>query len=86
MAHVRSHRILETLVMSRLNQQNHWGMYEFLRPVLDWLKKNFTTVAICLCLGFAFGHGTAESRIELDCKYAKSVRLNSGAFKCERII
>ena len=63
-----------------------WGMYEVLRPAYNWLKQHFTTVAICLCLGYVTGYASSESRIELDCKYAKSVRLNSNAFKCERII
>lgn len=65
---------------------NDLGIYEYLKPAWDWLKKNATTVAICFGLGFLAGHSSSENRIELDCKYAKSVRLNSAAFKCERII
>jgi hypothetical protein len=54
--------------------------------VYEWLKKHLTTVSICLGLGFAFGYNTSEIRVELDCKYAKSVRVGSAAFRCERII
>ena len=66
--------------------QTDWGIYEPLRPALVWLKIHATTVAICLSLGFAFGYMSSENRMELDCKYAKAVRLNSTAFKCERLI
>lgn len=69
-----------------MNKRPDWGLYEPLKPIYEWLKKHFTTVVICLCLGFAFGYGASEARVELDCKYAKSVRLNATAFKCERII
>lgn len=68
------------------HEHNDWGMYEHFKPVLSWLIKNITTIAICCSLGFAFGYNRAETTIELDCKYAKSVRLNSTAFKCERVI
>jgi hypothetical protein len=68
------------------NDENHWGMYEHLKPAYAWLKKNLTTVAICCSIGYALGYHRAESTIELDCKYAKSIRLSSTAFKCERII
>lgn len=82
---MRNHKALEILIMNKRGQ-NDWGLYEPIRPAYLWLKQNFTPVAICLVIGFAFGYSSSESRIEMDCKYAKSVRLNSTAFKCERII
>ena len=73
--------------MNKRNQpQMDLGIYEYFRPAWEWIKKNATTIAICFGLGFACGYNSSEMRVELDCKYAKSVRLNSNAFRCERII
>jgi hypothetical protein len=81
---VRNLKALEILIMNR--KQFDWGMYEPFKPVYEWLKKHITTVSICLCLGFAFGYNASEARVELDCKYAKSIRVGAAAFRCERII
>lgn len=73
--------------MNKTNQQyNDWGGYGFLKPVYAWLKKNITTIAACIGLGFICGYNSSQVQIELDCKYAKAVRLNDTAFKCERIL
>lgn len=71
-----------------MNKRNEfdWGMYEPFKPMLIWLKKHATIIASFSVIGFAFGYAASENRMELDCKYAKAVRLNSTAFKCERVI
>jgi hypothetical protein len=56
------------------------------KKVKEWLKKNGMLIFIVFIPAFALGYTRAQSEIELDCKYAKAVRVGSSAFKCERIL
>lgn len=52
----------------------------------EWIKRNGVIVLVCFGLGFAIGWVKTEASIEMDCKYAKAVRIGTSAFECKRIL
>lgn len=56
------------------------------KKVGDWIKRNGMLILIVSFAAFAFGYNRAQAEVEMDCKYAKAVRLGNGAFRCERIL
>jgi predicted negative regulator of RcsB-dependent stress response len=56
------------------------------KKVKEWLKKNGLLIIIVSVAAFAFGYTHAQADMEMDCKYAKAVRINTAAFRCERIL
>ena len=52
----------------------------------EWLKANVVLLIVCLVIGFSAGWFRAEQNLEMDCKYAKAVRIGTSAFRCERIL
>jgi capsular polysaccharide biosynthesis protein len=56
------------------------------KKVKEWLKKNGLLIIIVSVAAFAFGYTRAQADMEMDCKYAKAVRINTAAFRCERIL
>lgn len=56
------------------------------KKLIDWFKKHIAIIAVTFLVAFAFGYTRAEASFEMDCKYAKAVRLGTSAFRCERIL
>ncbi len=56
------------------------------KKVKEWLKRNGLIVLFVGICCFSLGYYKAEASIELDCKYAKAVRLGTSAFECKRIL
>jgi predicted negative regulator of RcsB-dependent stress response len=56
------------------------------KKVKEWIKKNVITVVIALVVGLTIGYTKAQADIEMDCKYAKAVRIGTSAFECRRIL
>jgi len=56
------------------------------KKLFEWIKKHAVVIVITFAIAFAFGYTRAEASIEMDCKYAKAVRLGTSAFKCDRIL
>lgn len=56
------------------------------KKVGEWIKKNGMLILIVSIIAFTFGYTRAQAEVEMDCKYAKAVRLGSAAFRCERIL
>ena len=56
------------------------------KKVKEWLKKNGLLIITVFVVAFAFGYTRAQAEIEMDCKYAKAVRLGTAAFECKRIL
>ena len=56
------------------------------KKVKEWLKKNGILILVVFIIAFAFGYTRAQAEMEMDCKYAKSVRVGTSAFRCERIL
>jgi hypothetical protein len=65
---------------------NDQTLKEMYSPIYLWIKKHWSAILIFGAIGFSLGYYASEAKIEMDCKYAKSVRINTVAFKCERII
>lgn len=56
------------------------------KKVKEWIKRNGMLILLVFIIAYAIGYNNAQAKIELDCKYAKAVRLDHSAFKCERIL
>ena len=57
-----------------------------IKKLKEWIKKNGVTIVVMFVLGFALGWIKTEASIEMDCKYAKAVRIGTSAFECRRIL
>lgn len=52
----------------------------------EWIKKNGMLILLVSILAFSLGYHKGQSNVSLDCKYAKSVRIDNEAYRCERIL
>ena len=52
----------------------------------EWFKRNGLTLLLIALPTFWLGYYKGQSNIALDCKYAKALRVDSEAYKCERIL
>lgn len=59
---------------------------EQMKSIFLWTKKHAWIIVISFLFGWFGSQAKTEIDLELDCKYAKAVRIGSTAFKCERII
>ena len=76
-------QILEDLIM--MNELgNVYGIDT--KKVKEWLKRNGMLILIVSILAFWLGYYKGQANIALDCKYAKSVRVEAEAYRCERIL
>ena len=76
-------QILEDLIMmSELG--NIYGIDT--KKVKEWLKRNGMPILVISILAFWLGYYKGQSNVALDCKYAKAVRIESEAYRCDRIL
>lgn len=54
--------------------------------IIAWIKEHGLLIMIVGLIGFAFGYQKGQGAIMLDCKYAKAIRIDTEAFKCEKSI
>ena len=52
--------------------------------IAAWFKRNGLTVLMIAFPSFWLGYYKGQSNIALDCKYAKAVRIETEAFRCDR--
>lgn len=57
-----------------------------IKKAKEWIKKNGVIIVVTFVVGFSLGWVKTEASIELDCKYAKAVRIGTSAFECKRIL
>lgn len=57
-----------------------------LKKFKEWLKKHAVVIVVSFVVGFSLGWVKTEAAIEMDCKYAKAVRIGTNAFECRRIM
>ncbi len=72
-------QVLEILIMNDI-----YGIDT--KKLKEWFKRNGILVLVVFILSFSLGYYKAQMNIELDCKYAKAVRLGATAFECKRIL
>lgn len=53
---------------------------------VEWIKRNGLTILLISIPSFWLGYYKGQTNIALDCKYAKSLRVDSDAFRCEKIL
>jgi predicted negative regulator of RcsB-dependent stress response len=56
------------------------------KKVKEWFKRHGITIVVSFIIGFSLGWIKTEGSIEMDCKYAKAVRIGTSAFECKRIL
>lgn len=54
--------------------------------IAKWFRFHAIVIFITFIVAFSLGYYKAEASIELDCKYAKAIRVGTSAFKCDRIL
>jgi predicted negative regulator of RcsB-dependent stress response len=57
-----------------------------IKKLKEWFKKNGVTIVVTFVIGFSIGWIKVEDSIEMDCKYAKAVRMGTSAYECRRIL
>jgi predicted negative regulator of RcsB-dependent stress response len=55
------------------------------KKLKEWIKKNGVIIVITFVLGFGLGWVKTQASMEMDCMYAKAVRIGTNAFECRRI-
>lgn len=78
---VKNLRALEILIMNKIEEI--YGI-DF-KKVKEWFKKNGVIIVIAFALGFGLGWIKIAGSIEMDCMYAKAIRIGTNAFECRRI-
>jgi len=56
------------------------------KKVKEWFKKNGVIIVLTFAIGFGIGWVKTSASIEMDCVYAKAVRIGTSAFECRRIL
>jgi len=56
------------------------------KKVKEWIKRNGVLILVVSIAGFSLGYYKGQSNVALDCKYAKAVRVDTEAYRCERIL
>jgi hypothetical protein len=56
-----------------------------MKKLKEWIKKNGVIIVMAFALGFGLGWVKTAGSIEMDCMYAKAIRIGTNAFECRRI-
>jgi hypothetical protein len=78
---VKNLRALEILTMNKFEEIYGIDM----KKLKEWIKKNGVIIVIAFALGFGLGWVKTAGSIEMDCMYAKAIRIGTNAFECRRI-
>ena len=78
---VKNLKALEILIMNKFEEIYGIDM----KKLKEWIKKNGVIIVMAFALGFGLGWIKTAGSIEMDCMYAKAIRIGTNAFECRRI-